>query len=230
MKRHLLFVLIFALYYLTGCYENSMNFSKTIPFKQIVYTTNPCEQEGIDHNLLLDSIISYFQEDYDLSTIEKSFIEASNFDTILVNYVKRAHIETGIDPMRTFEECWNEYDTNWISIFESGSNTVSHFHTNYNYTTPTDSIFCSRILNMLESVFDYCYSNISIMTLDSLYDFVLDSSFVIENEMLSDTSWNVNSDNIAWKRIAILKKTVVFWKNYDLSFSLSSIKKRETYF
>jgi hypothetical protein len=228
MKRYLFFVLILVLYYLTGCFENSMNNSKNIPFKQIIYTTNPCEQDGIDHNIILDSMIAYFDADYDLTTINGSFIDSIYFDTLAVNYIVRAYVESGIDPYMTFEYYWNNiYDTAWVNNVKDGSLFISNYIENYQFSTANDSAFCMRMKDMFYSVWDYCWDNNKNHP-DSVYTFLCDSIVAIENDMLADTTWSSNSNNEAWKRIAHIKYSVEFWYNYNHGIYFTKIQKNNS--
>jgi hypothetical protein len=210
MKKGYLFPFYLTLVILNSC-ENVIPVSNYDKYPSIQYQENPFEIEGINHNILLDSMINYFKSDYNIDQLSPTFTDSSYFDTLMVNYAVRGLNESNINPTINFQSYWNNYyDTNMINYIEDIELSVQHFLYDHNFSSSLDSIYCYRIFNLLKSVFSDSQNNSC--NLNIFFENLKDSILSIENDMLNET-WGV-TDTIAFKRLAYIKYSTNFWDEY----------------
>lgn len=200
---------------------------------QLQSNGNPYEYIGINHNILLDSMLNYIKDDYGYLMENYDFdvfpIGHLHTDSVIISYIVKAYIESSINPSITYQQALNESVPVFNSISEANTNLQNPIIFANTINSYIDSLpqIDQYYLDSLNRILANAGLNI-LAGIDEDYNFNSLESLIYQLEItiLNDTNITNNpSQHVCLKHITLAKYSFEYLKNNIIPESKIKINK-----
>jgi len=198
----------FILIFISSCELKEKSVDNNDDHQFIIYQSNPYEIDGINHNKIIDSFISYMKYDFgeSLEYLDTTIFPTSSFDSLLIQYEVRAYHENNIDQNITFATLWNGFDQQLYYYINYNPDSLDNkYFRQYQYSSPKDSSWTNLLFGNMFYLINQATDNHEQIGL--FLNRLKDSLSIFENCILSE-NWLPN-ETTTLKQFALVKYSVL---------------------
>lgn len=215
------FIIVFIMVFI-GCEKQTEIFNLSSGYEDyalVIPQGNPYEYVGINHNLLVDSMVTQFIDSYgtnmELYDFDQYPIESSQTVSLIFNYWVQASQVTGINPTMSYSDALNETVSiygglNEYSIPLTSSVAYSQHIANFNNSlSAADKIYADSLGDIM---FGAIQKLINEEDEETVFFDLKEELNLFEQSMLLDNDVSINPQNYtSLKLVATARHSLNYW-------------------
>lgn len=192
-----------------SCNEKSSSVVENEFTQPIVYTINPLEDVGIEHNVLLTEFVRLLAISDSIGEFDNLIYPSNDFTTKLAELTNQTYLNMYQGSTSSSSYWVTLYNDMSIDTWYTDSGDVTQMFQSAETelianATYQDSMYCMNFLNDFKTLINSTSNN----SLDDLYQLII----LHENSILNQ-SWD-STETYALGMIAVAKHSCLFWNDY----------------